>query len=330
MTGLESHWYRKTPLTLLLLPLSWLFCAVAMLRRRAYAAGLLKVERLAVPVIVVGNISVGGTGKTPLVAWLVNWLREQGYRPGIVSRGYGGGARHWPQQVRPDSDPRMVGDEAVLLARRCRCPMAVGPDRPAAAQALLEHADCDIVVSDDGLQHYRLGRDVEIAVVDGVRRFGNGHCLPAGPLREPVSRLRSVDLVIANGTAGPREYAMRLQPAALRKLQDPEVTRPLAQFEGQRVHAVAGIGNPRRFFELLKSHGLEVIEHSFPDHHPYTAGDLRFGDGGGDDLPVLMTEKDAVKCQAFAAPNHWYLPVDAQLDERVAQILLRLIGKSHG
>lgn len=326
MNGLASHWYRTTPLTLLLLPLSWLFCAVALGRRWAYHTGLLKIQRLPVPVIVVGNISVGGTGKTPMVAWLVALLRKEGYRPGIISRGYGGGAAHWPQQVRPDSDPAMVGDEAVLLARRCRCPMAVGPDRPAAARALLEHADCDIIISDDGLQHYRLGRDVEIAVVDGVRRFGNGHCLPAGPLREPVRRLRTVDVVIANGTAGPREYAMKLQPASLRNLQQAEKTRPLKQFAGQRVHAVAGIGNPRRFFELLTSHGVEVIEHPFADHYPFRAGDIDFGD----ELPVLMTEKDAVKCQAFAKAHHWYLPVDAQLDERVSQILLRLIGKTHG
>ena len=330
MNGLESLWYRNSPLSLLLMPLSWLFCAVALCRRWAYRAGLRKVERMDVPVIVVGNISVGGTGKTPMVAWLVNLLRQQGYHPGIVSRGYGGAAKHWPQQVRPDSDPRMVGDEAVLLARRCRCPMAVGPDRPAAARALLQHTDCDIIVSDDGLQHYRLGRDVEIAVVDGVRRFGNGRCLPAGPLREPVSRLRSVDLVIVNGTAGPREYALTLKPGKLHKLRDPHKTCPLAKLRGQRVHAVAGIGNPRRFFELLKSHGLEVIEHPFPDHHPYRSEDLRFDGGGDDELPVLMTEKDAVKCQPFAAANHWYLPVDAQLDERVPQILLRLIGRKHG
>ena len=326
VSGLESHWYRKTPLTLLLLPLSWLFCAVALVRRWVYRAGLLKVERLPVPVVVVGNISVGGTGKTPMVAWLVALLRREGFRPGIVSRGYGGKARHWPQQVRPDSDPQMVGDEAVLLARRCRCPMAVGPDRPAAARALLEYSDCDIIISDDGMQHYRLGRDVEIAVVDGVRRFGNGHCLPAGPLREPLRRLRTVDMVVANGTAGPREYAMKLQPASLCNLQQPERTRPVQKLAGQQVHAVAGIGNPRRFFELLGSYGLDVIEHPFPDHHPFCAEDIRFGDG----LPVLMTEKDAVKCQTFAAENDWYLPVDAQLDERVPQILLRLIGKKHG
>lgn len=321
--SLEQHWYRRDAVSLALLPLSWLFCAVAVLRRAAYGVGLLRQQRFAVPVIVVGNISVGGTGKTPLVVWLTTWLRREGYRPGIVSRGYGGAARHWPQQVRADSDPRMVGDEAVLLARRTACPMAVGPDRPAAVSALLQHSDCDVVVSDDGLQHYALGRDVEIVVVDGERRFGNRRCLPAGPLREPQRRLSTVDLVVANGIAGPREYAMQLRPGSLHSLRDPARHESLARFSGRRVHAVAGIGNPRRFFDLLRRHGLEVVEHPFADHHPLRAEDLEFAD----ELPVLMTEKDAVKCQPFARDHHWYLPVEAEVDERIPQILLRLIGK---
>lgn len=327
---LEHSWYNKSPLTLALLPLSWLFCAVAVIRRFAYQSGLLKIHRLSVPVIVVGNISVGGTGKTPLVTWLVDLLKQQGYRPGIISRGYGGGANHWPQQVRPDSDPRMVGDEAILLARRCACPMAVGPDRVAAANALLTYHDCDIIVSDDGMQHYALGRDVEIAVVDGVRRFGNGHCLPAGPLREPHSRLQQVQMVVANGVAGPREFAMRLVPASAWNLREPQRKRGLDSFRGQKVHAVAGIGFPPRFFRQLTEQGVEVIEHPFPDHHPFSKSDIRFDD----DLPVLMTEKDAVKCREFASEHHWCLPVDAQLDERAPQLLLRLLGslkgKAHG
>jgi tetraacyldisaccharide 4'-kinase len=326
MIRLAEHWYGKSFLVLLLLPLAWLFCALAIVRRQAYQWGLLKVHRFAVPVIVVGNISVGGTGKTPLVTWLVNLLKEQGYRPGIVSRGYGGGARHWPQQVRPDSDPQMVGDEAVLLSRRCACPMAVGPDRAAAVSALLAHTDCNIIVSDDGLQHYALGRDVEIAVVDGVRRFGNGHCLPAGPLREPQRRLRTVDLVVANGVAGPREYLMKLQAGSAWNLRDPQRRCGLEVWRGKTVHAVAGIGYPQRFFQQLAQQGLEVIEHPFPDHHPFARADILFAD----DLPVLMTEKDAVKCLAFAAEQHWCLPVDAQLDERAIQLLLRMIGKYHG
>jgi tetraacyldisaccharide 4'-kinase len=326
VSRLEHSWYNKSPLTLALLPLSWLFCALSVARRRAYQLGLLNIHRLSVPVIVVGNISVGGTGKTPLVTWLVEFLKQHGYRPGIISRGYGGGASHWPQQVRPDGDPRMVGDEAILLARRCACPMAVGPDRVAAAQALLEYHDCDIIVSDDGLQHYALGRDVEIAVVDGVRRFGNGHCLPAGPLREPQTRLQQVSMVVANGVAGPREFAMRLLPGSAWNVREPERRRALDFFRGQQVHAVAGIGFPQRFFRQLAEQGLDVIEHPFPDHHPFAKTDIDFDD----DLPVLMTEKDAVKCREFATERHWCLPVDAQLDDRASQLLLRLIGNNHG
>ena len=213
-----------------------------------------------------------------------------------------------------------------MLAQRCHAPMAVAPDRVAAGRALLEHADCDIIISDDGMQHYALGRDVEIAVVDGVRRFGNGYCLPAGPLREPLRRLAQVDLVVSNGTAGPREYAMSLQPGALRNLRLEGRSKPLEQLAGQQVHAIAGIGHPARFFTLLAKQGLQVIEHPFADHHPYRAADIHFDD----ELPVLMTEKDAVKCRAFATERHWYLPVDARLDERAGHILLRRLGKTNG
>ena len=197
--ALQRLWYQRSPWILLLLPLSGLFCLLVWLRRKGYALGVFPSYALDVPVLVVGNITVGGTGKTPLVAWIAEYLQTLGYQPGIVSRGYGGKAQHWPQQVRPDSDPVMVGDEAVLLARQCHCPMAVGPDRVATAQSLVEHHQVDIVISDDGLQHYALRRDVEIAVIDGVRRFGTGYCLPAGPLRESMARLKQVDLLVANG-----------------------------------------------------------------------------------------------------------------------------------
>jgi tetraacyldisaccharide 4'-kinase len=323
MKRLDYYWYNKSFITLLLLPLSWLFCFVAISRRLLYRFGVLKVYQLPVPVIIVGNISVGGTGKTPLVTWLVGVLRENGYTPGIVSRGYGGQATHWPQQVRMDSDPRMVGDEAVLLSRRCACPMAVGPDRVEAADALLEYTDCDIIVADDGLQHYALGRDAEIAVVDGVRRFGNQHCLPAGPLREPLSRLESVDAVVTNGVPGVREYRMDLQPGTLRNLWVAEKRATLESFAGQTVHAVAGIGNPDRFFSQLETYGISVIEHAFDDHHPFSREDIIFDD----ELPVLMTEKDAVKCQEFSTKQHWCVPVDAKVDERIVPLILRLIKR---
>lgn len=327
MKRLDEHWYANSPVSLLLAPLGWLFCAVAALRRRAYRTGLLSVHRMPVPVIVIGNITVGGTGKTPLVAWLARFLIGAGYTPGIVSRGYGGKVGNWPQPVAADSDPALVGDEAVLLARRSGCAVVVGPDRVAAARVLLEHSPCDVILSDDGLQHYRLGRDVEIAVIDGVRGFGNGRCLPAGPLREPPERLREVDLVVVNGTAGEGQYSMRLIEQVPRDVMDAGASRPLADFQGTRVHAVAGIGHPERFFKRLRALGLRIVEHPFPDHHAYSPADLDFGDGE----PVLMTEKDAVKCRRFARPHLWYVPVEAQMDESFgARVLALLKRNKHG
>lgn len=314
---LETLWYKPNPYFRLVLPLSWLFSLLVFMRRKAYALGFFKVWYLPVPVIVVGNIAVGGTGKTPLALWLTDYLKRQGLRPGIISRGYGGRAHHWPQQVRPDSDPVMVGDEAVLLSRRCDCPMAVAPDRVAAGRALLEHSDCNIIISDDGLQHYALGRDIEIAVIDGVRRFGNGQCLPAGPLREKRQRLQEIDFVVSNGLASQHEYAMHLLGDRVINMADKSLHRTLASFAGTPIHAIAGIGNPSRFFSFLKKQKLEIIEHPFPDHCQYTASDILFDD----ELDVLMTEKDAVKCDRFSARQHWYIPVEAELDEKFSQHL---------
>lgn len=297
-------------LSLLLLPLSWLYCAVVRLRRLGYRLGWLKTRRLPVPVIVVGNLTVGGTGKTPLVLRLASLLRERGWTPGIVTRGYGGLSATWPRPVNTDSDPAMVGDEAVLLARRSGCTVVAGPDRAEAGALALRLGGCDILLTDDGLQHTRMARDLEIALVDGERGFGNGRCLPAGPLREPPSWLKRVDLVLYHGGNGP-EPRMRLVPGAAVNLRRPELTRPLAEFRGQRVLAVAGIGHPGRFFALLADAGLDIEARPYPDHHRFTAGDLARWSHG----PVLMTEKDAVKCAAFAGDNHWYLPVEASLDE---------------
>jgi tetraacyldisaccharide 4'-kinase len=311
---LVDSWYRRNPWLFLLAPLSLLYRITTSLRRWLYRAGLLERRRLPVPVIVIGNLAVGGTGKTPLVAWLAEFLIQSGHRPGIVARGYGGRARHWPQQVRPDSDPVMVGDEAVLLAGKSGCPMAVGPDRVAAARSLLEHSDCDLILSDDGLQHYALQRDIEIAVIDGVRRFGNGLCLPAGPLREPVKRLARVDLVVVNGLGNRGEYPMTMRLSRVHGLQGGETVRDLHSFRGQSVHAVAGIGNPQRFFAALRQAGLRLEEHVFPDHHPYVPGDLAFGD----DRPVIMTEKDAVKCRGLGVPDCWYAPVTIEMPREFA------------
>jgi tetraacyldisaccharide 4'-kinase len=316
-TWFNTHWYSNSPVGAVLAPLSWLFCLATALRRGLYRAGLLPTHRLGVPVIVVGNITVGGTGKTPLVIALARLLRDAGFHPCIVGRGYGGSAGYWPQQVRPDSDPTAVGDEPVLIAARTRCPVAVAPDRAAAAASLVKHARCDIIISDDGLQHYRLGRDIEIAVIDGVRRFGNGRCLPAGPLREPRRRLAQVDFVVTTGLAAPGETAMTLNAAPIRNVHDDDLIAGRHQFNARVVHAVAGIGNPDRFFAQLRSHGLTIVEHPFPDHHHFQPTDLDFGDAA----PVIMTEKDAVKCRRFAGADHWYLPVEARLEERFTAAL---------
>lgn len=322
---LERIWYGRHPLGLALAPLGWLWAGVARVRRLVYRQGWRRVARLPVPVIVVGNLSVGGTGKTPLVTWLFECLTRQGYHPGILTRGYGGRARHWPQQVRPDSDPEVVGDEALVLARHCEGPVAAGPDRVAAAMALLAHSDCDVLLSDDGLQHYALGRDIEIAVVDGTRRLGSGRCLPAGPLREPRSRLAEVDMVVTSGPALRGEFPMRYLPLALRNLREPAERMGLDALRGRRVHAVAGLGNPARFFALLRAHGLEVTEHAFPDHHRYRVEELDFDDA----LPVVMTEKDAVKCERFAGADWWCLPVEADLPEAFERRLLATLTKVH-
>ena len=325
MPVLDAIWYERHPAGLLLLPFSPVFRLAVGLRRLAFRLRLLRVTRVSCPVIVVGNIAVGGTGKTPLVIWLSRYLSAR-FRPGVVCRGYGGRARSWPQKVRPDSDPTMVGDEAVLLARRCRCPVAAGPDRVSSAQALIKHDGCNLILSDDGLQHLPLGRDIEIAVVDGARRHGNGRCLPAGPLREPLSRLRSVDMVVANGHPRRGEFEMRVQPWRAINLSDGGQYRELGSFAPERVHAVCGTGNPNRFLDMLHGVRLQVIPHVFPDHHPFLSEEIEFGDG----LPVLMTEKDAVKCRRFARAHHWYVPVRAELDEAFALRLGLLLSRAGG
>jgi tetraacyldisaccharide 4'-kinase len=284
-------------------------------------------------VVVVGNLTVGGSGKTPLVIHAAELLKAKGWRPAIVSRGYLRGARAEPQPPRAvslASDPAEVGDEPVLLARRSGCPVWVGADRAAVALRLRdEHPDCDVILMDDGLQHYGLRRDVEIAVVD-ARGFGNGMMLPAGPLREPRSRLSSVDAVVAHGTdrveghgARAVQFRMRLEGDEAHRATDARERRKLATFAGSRVHAVAGIGDPERFFRHLAAHGVAFEPHPFPDHHPFAAADLEFGDAA----PVLMTEKDAVKCKRFAKPAHWVLPVRAVTDAAFDAWLLRRLGE---
>lgn len=322
---IEALWYGRCPLAALLVPLSWLYLTALVCRRFMYAAGILPVTRLPVPVIVVGNLTVGGAGKTPLIIWLARYLQTLAYTPGIVSRGYGGSAQSRAQRVGPDSDPALVGDEPVLLAQRTGCPVAVAADRVKAAQALLRQTQCDILLSDDGLQHTSLARDVEIVVVDGMRRFGNGHCLPAGPLREPVKRLDTADLVVAGGRAAADEFLMEYTSLPVKSL-DGRREMQLAGFGKQTVHAVAAIGNPGRFFSMLRRRGVDIEEHPFPDHHAFRRSDLAFGDGAA----VLMTEKDAVKCRHYGLENAWYVPVDAELPaafERKLKSLLEEIRR---
>lgn len=304
---LQAGWYDGKPLPWWCRPLSKLYSTVVEIRQTLYRHRLLQAVRLPCPVIVVGNITAGGTGKTPLTLALAEALRERGYRPGVVSRGYGGTAQG-PMLLGESPDPVEAGDEPCVI-RASGVPVAIGKDRPAAARLLLG-AGCNVVIADDGLQHYRLARDIEICVIDGARRFGNARLLPAGPLREPLSRIEQVDFRICNsGDPHNGEVLMRLQGGSVRALSADRHEQPIANFSGKRVHAVAAIGNPERFFASLAAQGLEVIPHPFPDHHAFMPADLTYRDN----LPVLMTEKDAVKCWAFAQPHWWSVPVKAEL-----------------
>ena len=318
--ALERLWYQAAPPPWGLRALSGLFKQLVALRRAAYRRGLLASCRVSCPVIVVGNVVVGGTGKTPLTAWIAQHLHANGLRPGIICRGYRGQSRTWPRRVRTDSDPAEVGDEAVLLARQTGLPVAAGPDRVRSAERLIRDTDCNVLISDDGLQHYRLRRDLEIAVVDGHRRHGNGYMLPAGPLREPVSRLREVDMVVVNGECHRRsEYAMTLSGSVAFSLSGGDHSygskRLLKEFVPGPVHAVCGLGNPARFFRHLESHGLEIIAHPFPDHHRFVRSDFDFPGA----YPVLMTEKDAVKCRGLGLDGAWSVPVAAHLTSEFRQ-----------
>ncbi len=306
--------------------LSRFFQAVVSIRRAAYRAGLKPVDKMPVPVIVVGNLTVGGTGKTPLTAWLGNRLKLEGYRPGIICRGYRGRAKTWPQRVTPDSDPDWVGDEPVLLAQATGLPVMAGPKRVPSAMQLVDEG-CDVLLSDDGLQHYALARTVEIVMVDGTRGFGNGWQLPAGPLREPLARLAQADFIIINGAnavAGVGGIAMNTEIQTARNLVSGEI-RPLMAFKDQAVTAMAGIGNPRRFFQALRAQGLTITECVFPDHHRYRADNFTKVSG-----VVLMTEKDAIKCRLFADDNVWSVPVSITFAKDWFADLLTLLEQAHG
>lgn len=321
---IQTAWRRKNALYyLLLVPLSWLFAGIIYIRKSAYQLGILKSYRIPVPVIVVGNINLGGNGKTPVVMWLVEQLRIHGYQPAVVSRGYGGNVK-LPTSVGADSRAGEVGDEPVLIASRCVCPVWVGANRVQVATALLKaHPDCNIIISDDGLQHYALKRDVEIVVTQPEQRTEKPRLLPAGPLREPLTRLNSVDAVVSNGKKTiPTAFEMQLIGERFYNLLDNNIKASAADFKRKSIKAVAGIGKPARFFEHLNKLGMTFASTSFDDHHAYTALDLARMEC---DI-LIMTEKDAVKCKAFAQPHHWVLPVQASIDEGLMPLILNKIG----
>lgn len=328
-------WYQKklNPLLWPLVPFSLVWNLASRLRRSLYAQGIFKKHRFKIPIVVVGNLTIGGTGKTPLVIHLAKLLKQHGFHPGIVSRGYRAlnsnsqSSSGSPVFVNANSDPNQVGDEPVLLAKRLFCPIVVDPKRIRAVQSILDAGQVDVIISDDGLQHYAMDRDVEIIVIDGKRRFGNEWCLPAGPLREPVSRLKKANFLIVNTPENYNhddEYDMELRPRLVYNGKNLSEQKTLLSFHGQKVHAVAGIGHPDRFFDMLNNYGIETISHPFPDHHTFKPEDIEFQD----EYPVLMTEKDAVKCFGFMQPHHWVLSIDALVNPLFDAKLLNLLKES--
>lgn len=320
---LEKSWKKPNLLTGLLKPLSHVYKGVFSLRKKAYRQGVFGSYRAPIPVIVVGNLTVGGTGKTPLVIYLVEQLRQQGLHPGVISRGYSGEAPEYPFAVTPNSDVSHSGDEPALIVKRTGVPMMVGPDRKAAIEALLAEHAIDVIISDDGLQHLALQRDIEICIIDDTSPQENEHLLPAGPYREPLNRLMSVDFIVRHGGDvgnADNQFSMSLQadePLPLRSQSG-------AGFPLEKpIHAIAGIGNPQRFFDTCESQNYHFEAHRFADHHHFTQSDIDFGDS-----TVLMTEKDAVKCLDFADDRHWYLPVNAKLSEGLIEAVMAKLNKN--
>lgn len=315
---LHRTWYEGGAAWRVLLPLSGVYWMLLLARRLLYTLGLLRRKQVAAPVIIVGNITAGGTGKTPVTIWLASELRNRGFVPGIASRGYGGSKSDTSMRVDSASDPAVVGDEPVLIAKRTGCPVVVDPDRARAASLLVDDG-VNVVIADDGLQHHRLERNYEICVVDGLRGLGNRRLIPAGPLRETVDRLADVDQILINGRLKDKveDLTVMEQNAIGFDLVAKEVrringslTRPIERFAGTTVHGIAAIGHPQRFFNLLRHHGMQVIEHAYPDHARLEPGDLEFHDK----FDVLMTEKDAVKMSALTGNRYWFVPVDLRMD----------------
>ncbi|MFA9499416.1 tetraacyldisaccharide 4'-kinase [Mannheimia sp. E30BD] len=321
-------WQQKSLITWLLSPFSLIFWLISHVRKRLYSLNILQSYRSPVPVLVVGNISVGGNGKTPVVVWLVEQLQQRGVKVGVISRGYGGKAKTFPQLVTKESSAEMVGDEPVLIVQRTNVPLAISPNRQQSIELLLNQFELDIIITDDGLQHYALRRDMEWVVVDGVRRFGNNFVLPAGGLRELPSRLKSVNAIICNsGEPKPNEHLMTLEPSDAINLLTNE-RKPLSKFT-QPCMAIAGIGHPPRFFTMLEKLGINLRKtEGFADHQDFDKTQLTAL--ADNQTPLLMTEKDAVKCKVFAQANWWYVPVSAKFSENSTACLLAPILQKLG
>lgn len=321
---IQTLWYNKKPnwLIYLLLPIAGIYWLIITIRSFAYRFKLLASYKLKIPTVIVGNITVGGTGKTPVVIYLVKLLQEYGFNPGVISRGYKGKAKQ-NTIVTATSAPEQVGDEPLLIVKRTKCPLVVGKNKVAAAKYLQAKFPVDVIISDDGLQHYALQRDIELVVIDGIKRFGNGFCLPAGPLRELPSRLNTVTAILINGgQAVAGEYPLQILGTRAYNLKKQSYCE-LSAFSPTLVHAVAGIAEPNKFFQLLQQNQLTIIPHIFPDHHQFLPAELEFAD----DLPIIMTEKDAVKCLKFANEKFWCLPIEVKLSYNFNTWFLQLLNK---
>lgn len=317
---ITNSWYHPQWWNYLLFPLSLLFYFSVYIRRFFYKLGILKKHKFDVPIIVVGNITVGGAGKTPLVIHLVEELRKRGYRPAVVSRGYGR-TNHHVETVMINSVAQNVGDEPLLIMQRTLCPVFVAKRRELAIKEILTTTDCNLIICDDGLQYHALHRDIEIVVVDGLRRFGSGMLLPSGPLREPMKRLQEVDFTVNNGDIRENEVSMKLIIDNAFYLKTREMV-DLKTYVGKTVHAIAGIGHPKRFFNTLIAMGIKVLPHAMPDHHYYSIHDFNFED----ELPIFMTEKDMVKCSHFANNKMIYVTVKTEVpDSFIEQIEAKLL-----
>ncbi len=316
---IENYWHRKSLVTVVLIPLSLLFLFFSMIRKFLYEKKIFRAEKFDLPVIVVGNITVGGTGKTSTVIWLANYLTGKGLKVGILCSGYGATDNQLPTQITSSSNAYQVGDEAVHIFRRTKCVVVTCKHRVESARFLKQNFALDVLICDDGLQHYQLVRDIEINVVNGEKRFGNQFFLPAGPLREPMRRLKNIDLKISKGASKSGEYNLTYRPEYVYALSVPSKIEPLTFFKGKELVAVAGIANPEEFFKILESNGLRPVKKPFPDHHRFKTEDFF----GYENLPILMTEKDAVKCEGIVGYDFWSISLEYCLPQAFGDAVLK-------